>query len=99
LLYSLTSNEHDEDNRTNNQLAADLGLSEATLMSLSNIDPQKTSLRVFNALFPTNQGKEELHNVPHLTSEYPNLLKDILSKLCCTQFFSCKRGGEKDIIT
>ncbi|CAF4902395.1 unnamed protein product, partial [Rotaria sp. Silwood2] len=44
LLQSLRNSETDEDRRTNAELAVTFGLSEATLMSLSNIDPQKTSL-------------------------------------------------------
>ncbi|CAF1346558.1 unnamed protein product [Rotaria sordida] len=71
LLQSLTNSEQDEDRRTNAELAGNLGLSEATLMPLSNIDPQKTSLRVFNALFPTYKAKEDLKNVAHVTTEYP----------------------------
>ncbi|CAF3204681.1 unnamed protein product [Rotaria sp. Silwood2] len=78
LLHSLKTIEADEDRRTNAELAGDLGLSEATLMSLSNIDPQKASLRVFNALFPTNKDKEDLKNVAYVTTEHPNLLDDIL---------------------
>ncbi|CAF4589997.1 unnamed protein product [Rotaria sp. Silwood2] len=77
-LHSLKTIEADEDRRTNAELAGDLGLSEATLMSLSNIDPQKASLRVFNALFPTNKDKEDLKNVAYVTTEHPNLLDDIL---------------------
>ncbi|CAF1347338.1 unnamed protein product [Rotaria sordida] len=77
LLQSLKNSETDEDRRTNAELAVAFGLSEATLMSLSNIDPQKTSLRVFNALFPTNKAKEYLKNVTHVITEYPNLLNDI----------------------
>ncbi|CAF4911039.1 unnamed protein product [Rotaria sp. Silwood1] len=79
LLHSLKTIEADEDRRTNAELAGDLGLSEATLMSLSNIDPQKASLRVFNALFSTNKSKEDLKNVAYVTTEYPNLLDDILA--------------------
>jgi hypothetical protein len=84
----LRTSQNDEDNRTNAELARDIGLSEATLMSLSNTDPQKTSLRLFNTVFPTYQEKEALINVAHLSVEYPNLLNNMLSKLCFKPFFS-----------
>ena len=50
-------------------------------MSLSSPDPQKTSLRIFNALFPTNEEKEALINVSNLNFLYPELMKNILGKL------------------
>ncbi len=87
LLHSLRTSQNDEDNRTNAELAREFRLSEATLMSLSHTDPQKTSLRLFNALFPGNQEKEALINVAHLSVEYPNLLNNILGKLCFKPFF------------
>jgi hypothetical protein len=91
LLYSLKNSENDEDTRTNAELAENLGLSEATLMSLSNTDPRKTSLRIFNALFPTNQDKEALYNVAKLITDYPDLLEDILGEICCTSFIILRR--------
>ncbi|CAF4981802.1 unnamed protein product, partial [Rotaria sp. Silwood1] len=66
LLDSIRSSEHDEDNRSSNQLANDIGLPETTLLSFSNAEPQKTALRIFNALFPTNQNKQSLINVTNL---------------------------------
>jgi hypothetical protein len=84
----MKTGERDEDNRTNAKLANDIGLSEATLMSLSNIDPQRTSLRIFNTLFPTNQDKVTLNSISHLTEDYPDLLKNILGKLPYKSFFS-----------
>ena len=91
----LKNSETDEDRRTNAELAVAFGLSEATLMSLSNIDPQKTSLRVFNALFPTNKAKDDLKNVAHVITEYPNLLNDIYGKLRCADFFFFNKKKEK----
>ncbi|CAF1563696.1 unnamed protein product, partial [Rotaria sordida] len=64
LLQSLKNSETDEDRRTNAELAVTFGLSEVTLMSLSNIDPQKTLLRVFNALFPTNSPTKSNSSLP-----------------------------------
>ncbi|CAF1259933.1 unnamed protein product [Adineta ricciae] len=78
LMQSLNNSRRDEDTRTNTELARDFGMTEATLMSLSNTDPQKTALRLFNALFPSHQQKEALINVAHLKVLHPNLLDDIL---------------------
>ena len=81
LLESLRNGRREEDGRTNAELARDFGMTEATLMSLSNTDPQKTSLRLFNAIFPTHQEKEVLINVANLTVLHPNLLTNILGKI------------------
>ncbi|CAF1089671.1 unnamed protein product [Rotaria sp. Silwood1] len=78
LLDSIRSSEHDEDNRSSNQLANDIGLPETTLLSFSNAEPQKTALRIFNALFPTNQNKQSLINVTNLNVNHPTLLENIL---------------------
>lgn len=90
MLHSLNTSERDVDSRTNADLAAAIGLSEATLMSSSNNDPQKTSLRLFNILFPTHTDKESLVNVAHLTSEHPQLLDNILGKLSYEFYSLCK---------
>ncbi|CAF2690221.1 unnamed protein product [Rotaria sp. Silwood2] len=78
LLDSIRSSEHDEDSRSSNQLANDIGLPETTLLSFSNAEPQKTALRIFNALFPTNQDKQSLINVTNLNVKHPTLLENIL---------------------
>ncbi len=81
LLDSMRTSEHDEDSRSSTQLANDIGLPETILLSSSNAEPQKTALRIFNALYPTNQDKESLVNVANLNVQHPTLLENILGKL------------------
>jgi hypothetical protein len=80
LLDSIRSSDHDEDNRSSNQLANDIGIPETTLLSFSNAEPQKTALKIFSALFPNNEDKEYLVNVANLDDKHPTLLKNILGK-------------------
>ncbi|CAF4849064.1 unnamed protein product, partial [Rotaria sp. Silwood1] len=78
LLESLNSCEQDKDNRTSAEIAKAIRIPEIVLLSCSAVDPQKTALHVFNALFPGNDKKEALINVDNLNVNYPNLLKDIV---------------------
>ena len=97
-MESLKSSEEIQDSRTPKELALDIGIPELTLLSCSNVDPQKTALRVFNHIFPSNQDKELLINAATLDVEYPGLLKNILSKLSILNlaFVSCLSFGKKD---
>ncbi|CAF0869270.1 unnamed protein product [Rotaria sordida] len=52
LLESLNSCEQDKDNRTSAEIAKAIGIPETILLSCSAVDPQKTALHVFNAVFP-----------------------------------------------
>ncbi len=80
LLDCLKSGERDEDGRTHDQLAADLGLSATVLASFSHADPQRAILHVFNATYPTNEEKESLINVGNLAAMRPQFLSDLLSE-------------------
>ncbi len=80
LLDSMRTSEHDEDSRSSTQLANDIGLPETILLSFSNAEPQKSALRIFNALYPTHQDKASLVNVANLNVIHPTLLENILGK-------------------
>ena len=80
LLDSMKSSENDEDNRSSTELADDIGVPETILLSFSSAEPQKTALRIFNALFPTNQDKQSLINVANMNVEHPTLLENILGE-------------------
>ncbi len=73
-------------------------MSEATLLSTSTPDPQKTALKVFNHLFPSAEEKEVLVNAQLLKAEYPHLLDDILGKLLIfdLSFISCSSAERED---
>ena len=98
LLESLRASEQIEDNRTPSEIASAIGIPEITLLSSSNIDPQKTALHVFNHIFPGSKQKESLINVANLNAKYPNLLNTILGKLSTSNlsFTPCSNFERKD---
>jgi hypothetical protein len=81
LLDTMKISEQNEDTRTHDELAFDLGFSGMTLSTLSHADPQRTSLRIFNAIFPTNEDKEYLINVANMAATCGQLLQDILGAI------------------
>lgn len=80
LIDALKTSEHDEDGRGHADLAADLGFSATALTSFSHSDPQRASLRAFNAAYPSNEDKEALINVTYLMAMRPRLLPDLLGE-------------------
>jgi hypothetical protein len=60
LLESLYSCEEDKDTRTNFELARDIGILETVMLACSQVDPQKTALRLFNNVYPEAHDKVAL---------------------------------------